>query len=110
MRGDRIEFGGRQPCVRHERPRVEAGGREQQHDLRDAVFRDDHHAVAALHAEARQPRGRRIDGLRQIAVRQAARILDQRRLRGRLRGPARGHVGDATRQRGEQRIDIERFG
>ncbi|MDR8939242.1 hypothetical protein FEP65_06170 [Burkholderia multivorans] len=106
VRGDCVELGRRQPRVRHERPRIDARGREQQHDLRDAVFRHDHHAVATAHAERREPRRDGIDGLRELGVREPARVLDQRGPLGRLGGPARGHVGDARRQRGEQRVDV----
>jgi hypothetical protein len=51
MCGDCVQLRRRKPRVAQQRPCVEPRRREQQHDLRHAVFGDDHHAVAATHAQ-----------------------------------------------------------
>lgn len=107
VRGDRVELGRREARVRYDRPRVEPCRREQQHDLRDAVLRDDHHAVAAPHAEAAQALGGGLDRARELRVREPASVLDQRDVIGRMLGHARGQRGDSLRQRVEQRIGVD---
>ncbi len=68
VRTDRVEFGGGQACIRHQRPRVELRGGEQQHDLHDAVLGHDHHAIAATHAPFAQQRGSGIDGFQKLRI------------------------------------------
>ena len=104
---NRVELGRGEARVRHQGPRVELGGREQQDDLRDAVFRDDHHAVAAAYAPFVQLRGGGLDGLQELRAGQAARILDQCDMLRIAGGGERRDLRDAGRQRGQQRRDID---
>jgi hypothetical protein len=64
-----VEFDRRESRVRNERPRIEARSGEEQHDLRDAVFSDDHHAVAASHAALAQECGRGVHGFGKLRAR-----------------------------------------
>ncbi|CAH2786347.1 MAG: Flavin prenyltransferase UbiX [uncultured Paraburkholderia sp.] len=100
MRADRIEFGGRQARVRHQGLGVEFRGGEEQHDLRDAVLGDDHHAVAAAHAPVAQQVGGSVDGLAQLARGQPVRVFDQRDVVGVVRaGSVRNSAGISIEER-----------
>ena len=100
MSADRIEFGGRQARVRHQRPRVELRGGEQQHDLHDAVLGHDHYAIAATHAPFAQLRGGGIDGFQKLRAGQAARIFDQGDVLRIARGRERRNLGNTRGQGG----------
>jgi hypothetical protein len=85
------------PRVRHERPGVELRGSEQQHNLGDAVLRDDHHPVAASHTPFAQLLRGRVHGLEQLCARQPARVFDQRDMLRIARRRQRRNLGNAAR-------------
>jgi hypothetical protein len=89
MVADLIEFARRQPRVDHNRPGIDLAGGKHQGCQRQAVFADDHHAVARTHTQIPQCRSQVRNNRRQHAVAPGRCLINERGMSGRVRACGR---------------------